>query len=333
MKFRELKIDKELKDLLPPQTEEEHKILEKSILKDGCSSPIITWNDYIVDGHNRYSVCSKYNIGFEEIKLGYNTKDEIIMWMLENQLGRRNLSDVQRIIIAEKYRNVIETQAKENLKTSGEQYGKGCSNSNKPMNNPIDTKKELAKIAGVGVEKYYRTNKILKTDNEEIKEKLKNGDISVNKAYTTLFPKKEEKQYNIKENEENKQSIISERNTSDKSCEKCGQDKNINEFYIGHNICKECENKSIEEKNNRKNKDDDFNKLLERKYSVADMSNIDVSEELMTIQEDCDDFIKILNDRLFKAEKIANNMTQEDEYKFKMIMNDFMDKIKNILKK
>ncbi|VYU50741.1 Uncharacterised protein [Clostridium butyricum] len=48
--------------------------------------------------------------------------------------------------------------------------------------NNIDTRKELAKIAGVGVEKYYRTNKILKTDNEEIKEKLKNGDISVNKA-------------------------------------------------------------------------------------------------------------------------------------------------------
>lgn len=58
----------------------------------------------------------------------------------------------------------------------------GFSNSINPIINKIDTSKELAKIAGVGVEKYYRTNKILKTDNEEIKEKLKNGDISVNKA-------------------------------------------------------------------------------------------------------------------------------------------------------
>lgn len=329
MKFRELKIDKELRDLLPPQTEEEHKILEQSILKDGCSNPIITWNDYIVDGHNRYSICSEHNIGFEEIKLGYNTKDEIIMWMLENQLGRRNLSDVQRIIIAEKYRSVIETQAKENQGKRTDLTS--CLNSSECNN--IDTRKELAKIAGVGVEKYYRTNKILKTDNEEIKEKLKNGDISVNKAYTTLFPKKEEKQDSVKETEENKVNIISEKNTNNKSCEKCGQEKNINYFYIGHNICKECENKSIEGKNNRKNKDEDFNKLLERKYSVADMENVDVNEELMTIQEDCDDFIKILNDRLFEAEKIAKNMTQEDEYKFKMIMNDFVDKIKNILKK
>ena len=89
-KFRKLKIDNELKDLLPPQTEEEHKILEESIKKDGCTNPLITWNDYIVDGHNRYGICEKYKIGFEEIKLGYNTKDEIIMWMLEYQLGRRN---------------------------------------------------------------------------------------------------------------------------------------------------------------------------------------------------------------------------------------------------
>ena len=111
-KFRKLKIDNELKDLLPPQTEEEHKILEESIKKDGCTNPLITWNDYIVDGHNRYEICEKYKIGFEEIKLGYNTKDEIIMWMLENQLGRRNLTDVQRIIIAEKYRDIIEKQAK-----------------------------------------------------------------------------------------------------------------------------------------------------------------------------------------------------------------------------
>lgn len=73
--------------------------------------------------------------------------------------------------------------------------------------------------------------------------------------------------------------------------------------------------------------DDDFNKLLERKYSKADMENVDAGEELMIIQEDCDDFIKILNDRLFEAEKIANNMTQEDEYKFKSLMGNFLNKL------
>ncbi len=54
------------------------------------------------------------------------------------------------------------------------------------MNNPIDTRKELAKIARVGVEKYDRTKRILNSDNEEIKNKIINGELSINKAYNTL---------------------------------------------------------------------------------------------------------------------------------------------------
>lgn len=74
------------------------------------------------------------------------------------QLNRRSLTDIQRVEIAEKYRDIIEKQAKENQgKRTDLNF---CSNSNK--SEPVDTKKELAKIAGMGVEKYYRTNKILK---------------------------------------------------------------------------------------------------------------------------------------------------------------------------
>lgn len=36
-------------------------------------------------------------------------------WMLDIQLGRRNLSPIQRIAVAEKYRPIYEKQAKENL--------------------------------------------------------------------------------------------------------------------------------------------------------------------------------------------------------------------------
>lgn len=330
MKFRELKIDKELRDLLPPQTEEEHKILEQSILKDGCSNPIITWNDYIVDGHNRYSICSEYNIGFEEIKLGYNTKDEIIMWMLENQLGRRNLSDVQRIIIAEKYRSVIETQAKENQGKRTDLTS--CLNSSECNN--IDTRKELAKIAGVGVEKYYRTNKILKTDNEEIKEKLKNGDISVNKAYTTLFPKKNNRINEKEDFENNKVQEDKELNLKTKMCLKCGQEKEIDNFYLEHEECKECELKKQEILSNEtKIINEDYNKLLERKYTVVNIENYNVEGDLNTIKEDCDDFIINLEDRLFDIEKVYERMTIQDKYKFKDIMNNFKTRINEITNK
>ena len=62
--MRELKIDPELKDLLPPLTNEEYKQLEKNIKENGFDRnfPIMEWHGYIADGHNRYSICKKHNI-------------------------------------------------------------------------------------------------------------------------------------------------------------------------------------------------------------------------------------------------------------------------------
>lgn len=86
--LKKFKIDPELKDLLPPLTNEEKKQLEKSILENGyIGIPIFTWNDYIVDGHNRYEICWKHNIPFDSTALTFDTKEEIIEWMLDIQLG------------------------------------------------------------------------------------------------------------------------------------------------------------------------------------------------------------------------------------------------------
>lgn len=40
----------------------------------------------------------------------------MMQWMISRQLGRRNLSPIQRIAVAEKYRPIYERQAKENLR-------------------------------------------------------------------------------------------------------------------------------------------------------------------------------------------------------------------------
>ena len=55
-------------------------------------------------------------------------------WMLDIQLGRRNLTPIQRIAVAEKYRPIYEKQAKENLKQAGNNYGIG---KEKPLPNLV----------------------------------------------------------------------------------------------------------------------------------------------------------------------------------------------------
>ena len=120
--MKELKIDPELKNLLPPLTDEEYKQLEKNIKDNGFDRnfPIMEWNGYIADGHNRYSICRKHNIEPVIGTLAYDTKEEVMEWMLDIQLGRRNLSPIQRIAVAEKYRPIYERQAQKTQKKGAE---------------------------------------------------------------------------------------------------------------------------------------------------------------------------------------------------------------------
>lgn len=111
-----------------------------------------------------------------------------MQWMLDIQLGRRNLTPIQRIAVAEKYRPIYERQARENI-------SKAVSESNKNRTNPtlpklvnmeqksVDTTKKLAQVAGVSKETYRMGAKILNSDNEELKQEVLSGEKSINAGY------------------------------------------------------------------------------------------------------------------------------------------------------
>lgn len=198
--MKELKIDPELRDLLPPLTDDEYKQLEKNIVENGFDKnfPIMEWNGYIVDGHNRYSVCQKHNIEYVVGTLAYETKEEVMEWMLDIQLGRRNLSPIQRIAVTEKYRPIYEKQAKENLEKGGRKGGlttqnKPLSNLTNPLNS-INTNKKLADIAGVKPTTYKMGAKVLNSDNEDLKQRVLSGETSISAGYKELQNEKKKTQ-------------------------------------------------------------------------------------------------------------------------------------------
>lgn len=197
--MRELKIDPELNDLLPPLTNEEYRQLEKNILDNGFDRnfPIMEWHGYIADGHNRYSICKKHNIEPLIGTLAYDTKEEVMEWMLDIQLGRRNLSPIQRIAVAEKYRPIYERQAKENQGTRNDLKPNFTANlpqsSNKQERNPT-TDKKLSDIAGVSEKTYRMGAKVLNSNNEDVKQRVLSGETSISAGYKELTQsKKEEK--------------------------------------------------------------------------------------------------------------------------------------------
>jgi len=92
----ELKIDQEFKSLIRPLYRQEYLQLEENLLKYGCQSPLITWRGIIIDGHNRYEICNRHGISFETEEMYFEFREEVIAWICENQLGRRNLSEESR---------------------------------------------------------------------------------------------------------------------------------------------------------------------------------------------------------------------------------------------
>ena len=194
--MRELKIDPELRDLLPPLTSEEYKQLEKNIVENGFDRnfPIMEWQGFIVDGHNRYDICKKHNIEPIIGTLAYKTKEEVMEWMLDIQLGRRNLTPIQKIAITEKYRPIYEKQAKENqLSGLKNQNNNVLVNLPKRQVNPINTSEKLASIANVSEKTYRMGAKILNSDNEKLKQEVLSGEKSINAGYKELTGKKENK--------------------------------------------------------------------------------------------------------------------------------------------
>lgn len=91
-----LKIKKEFKNLIRPLHRQEFLQLEENILRDGCLNPIITWNGFIVDGHNRYEICTKNKIKYDVIEMDFDSDEDVIARICANQLGRRNISDETR---------------------------------------------------------------------------------------------------------------------------------------------------------------------------------------------------------------------------------------------
>jgi DNA modification methylase len=198
----DLKIKEEFKKLIPPLTAEEFTQLENNCLDEGIRDAIITWNGYIIDGHNRYEIVKRWGIEYKTIEKYFDSEEDVKEWMILNQFGRRNLSNYQRSILALDLEDVFRVKAKLNQGIRTDILQKSAESLK-----PINTRQELAKVANVSHDTISKVKTIEQKASPEIKEKLTTGEISINQAYQNI--KKEEKKENFekKKNEFEKEII------------------------------------------------------------------------------------------------------------------------------
>jgi Helix-turn-helix. len=159
----------------------------------------------LVDGHNRYGICSKHNILFKTIEREFDSKNDACIWIIQNQFGKRNLSMTDRLDLALKLKEFIQNKAKENKSTAAvisNTLRRSANNpelqkSAKPENKiekKIDTREELAKLAGVSHDTVSKYEKIINNAPDELikKVKAKENPISINQANKVLDMVKKE---------------------------------------------------------------------------------------------------------------------------------------------
>jgi len=96
---KELRTDPQIAELLAPLTKDEMRGLLESIQEEGVRDPIVVWkgHDIIVDGHNRYKICNDYDYPFETVERDFEDIDEVLAWVIKNQIGKRNVTEEQRV--------------------------------------------------------------------------------------------------------------------------------------------------------------------------------------------------------------------------------------------
>jgi ParB-like chromosome segregation protein Spo0J len=109
-----LQVNNTFSEFIPALADEEFAQLEQNILADGIREPVCIWNGVIIDGHNRYTIARKHNLPFNTCEMNFEDENQAKMWIIKNQLGRRNIFDYSRGELALQLKDMFAAEAKKN---------------------------------------------------------------------------------------------------------------------------------------------------------------------------------------------------------------------------
>jgi hypothetical protein len=180
-------VNEDLKAYIDPLTPDEHESLERSLLTEGCRDALVLWGDTLVDGHNRYGICRKHDIPFKTVQNErFQSMDDVHLWMIEQHLGRRSVSDFQRGVLALRKREILAArrEAEEPAKADENDLpfdatGSEPARPKAPRPNPADSRKEIAREARISANQVGMIEKIRKEAAPEVVAAVKSGTLSI----------------------------------------------------------------------------------------------------------------------------------------------------------
>ena len=187
-------IDEEFKDLLPALDKNIYASLEENLISQGCRDSLIVWKDILIDGYNRYEICTKHNIPYNTVSKDFSNREEALIWIISNQVSRRNLTPVQLSL----YRG-LHYKADKKIQGTNNQYSQ---NNEKSQNETFQksTATRLASQYNVSRNTILRDSKLADSiaaigeASPEAKRKILSGELKMDKKVLegiSLRPKEE----------------------------------------------------------------------------------------------------------------------------------------------
>jgi N6-adenosine-specific RNA methylase IME4 len=173
-------VDPEFRSLIPAISAEEYRQLEANVRADGCRDPLVVWDGTLLDGHNRFEICTQHDIPYTTTTVELADRDAAKVWILKNQLGRRNLTTFQRCELGHKLEPFVAIEMKKRQQAGG---GSGPSGHQK-LGEAKTTDREVAKVIGVSHATYAKSKPVKKNADDDTLASLRRpGGTSIDKEY------------------------------------------------------------------------------------------------------------------------------------------------------
>ena len=178
-------VNEELKAYIDPLTPEEYEALERSLLAEGCRDALVLWGDVLVDGHNRYGICRKHGLPFQTVQnTRFQSMEDVHLWMIDQHLGRRSVSDFQRGVLALRKREIVASR-RERAKAApaeGAEAAPQDAAAPLPKSESLDSREALARAARLKSNQVVMIEKIQQSAAPEVVAAVKSGEITLSAA-------------------------------------------------------------------------------------------------------------------------------------------------------
>ena len=184
------KVDGEFAGLIAPLAAEEYKQLEANLIAHGCRDALVVWRGLLLDGHNRMKICNRHGLAFDTTEICLPDRESAKLWLEENQIGRRNLSNDQRAAVA--YRIMqrrVAISKKQRAAKAGASHGSDrilVVHADHQAESAPRQRERTARDHHISTRKIREIAAIAKTD-PDVVSRIINGDISLRDAKESIL--------------------------------------------------------------------------------------------------------------------------------------------------